>query len=113
MSGDEKAMQVGQAVQAYQAAKIECAHIERKIDRVGAAYRVIGGFIGLQTPEAHQPRMAGEKLHLHSSASDDDFFRFLLNEHELTELFAERDRLRSARDLARKAMNQLGIVGID
>jgi hypothetical protein len=112
MGEDEKAAQVGHAVQEYQAAKIECAHIDQKINKVAESYRLVGNAIGFSVAENRQPQIVDGKLKFEFPGVADHQL-LLPNEPELTQLLIEREQSRAIRDDAKRRLNDLGIVGLD
>ena len=109
MSGEEKAAQVGEAVQNYQAAKVEHAHIQTKIKKVFTAYIEAGRSMDERQGTTMEPKLVNGKLQLgYGRENPAD----LMNEKELTALIEERDKARSALNQARETMNALGITGV-
>ena len=110
MSNEEKLQQIGAATIAYQAAKVELAHIDQKIDRVFSTYREAGQTMD-RRGSAHEPKLVNGKLQLgwynpNASAAD------LLNETDLTTLVTERDKARKCMEDAKKAMTDLGLINV-
>ena len=58
MGTDEKNQQIGVAVNEYQAAKVECGHIDRKIATVFAAYLDAGSSMDKQRGSVREPQLA-------------------------------------------------------
>jgi len=110
MSGDEKAKQIGNATTELQTAKVECAHIRQKLDRVQAAYRDAGEKPNKSDLDLFRIRVINGKLRFGegSIASPSD----LMNESEFTELLLEYDTARKRVKSAVGTLQSLGITGL-
>ena len=112
MTIDDKNAQIGVAVSEYQAAKVDLAHIEQKIERVFLAYREAGSMMDRQKRSPLQePTIVDGKISFGwyttaVTAAD------ILNEADLLVLVAERDKARQRLKVAKDRMNNLGIVGM-
>lgn len=111
MSEDEKNAQIGVAVSEYQRAKVEVAHVERRIESVFQAYRAAGATMDSQRGTVHEPTLDNNGAiqfgYAKVTASD------ILNAQDLAALIQERDRARSRLAKARDAMNSLGVTGLN
>jgi hypothetical protein len=110
MSGDEKAAQIGESVQAYQAAKVECAHIEQKVKQVFRAYIDAGESMDERKGTITEPQLVNGVLKI--GWRDGDPLKHLMNEKELTIIVQERDQARKKLAAAKQLMNSLGITGV-
>ncbi|MFZ0632432.1 MAG: hypothetical protein WA399_14165 [Acidobacteriaceae bacterium] len=111
MSGDEKAAQIGHAVSEYQTAKVELAHIKKKIDDIFRAYRQIGETMASSRGSGNEPRFVNGKLQF-GWRPDMPESALLLNIAELSDVVRERDIVQTRFDAAQKALQDLGITGI-
>lgn len=112
MNVEETALQVGQAVQTYQKAKVECAAIEEKIARVFSSYLEAGTSMDKSRGTISEPRIINGKLQLGWYNREKFSMDHLLNEEQLTTLILERDQARAKLDEAKAAMNELGITSV-
>ena len=62
MSEEEKAAQIGNAAIEYQTAKVELAHIERKILTIFAAYSTVGACMDKEEGTVDLPQVRNGKL---------------------------------------------------
>ena len=62
MSEDEKNAQIGAAVTEYQAAKVEVAHIEAKVEKVFEAYRDAGRTMDRHQGAINEPTLVEGKV---------------------------------------------------
>jgi hypothetical protein len=112
MSGDEKNAQIGAAVSEYQAAKIEVAHIEQKLDRIFKAYRDAGGTMDRQRGTTSEPTIENGKVKFgwgYEKINPAD----ILNVTDLAVVIEERDKARQRLRVAKDAMTRLGITGVE
>ena len=111
MSEDEKLRQVGAATIEYQAALVECGHMEAKIESTFAAYRAAGETMDPRRDKIREPEIIDGKLIVGLAA-----FKFctanLLSGEELRELVLERDEARKRLKVAQKAMTRLGMAHV-
>jgi hypothetical protein len=112
MSEEEKALQIGQAVQTYHRAKVECASIEEKIERVFSSYLEAGASMDKSRGTISEPRIINGKLQLGWYSRERFSMDHLLNEEQLTALILERDAAREKLNEAKVAMNELGITSL-
>lgn len=112
MNVEETALQIGQAVQTYQKAKVECAAIEEKIARVFSSYLEAGVSMDKSRGTISEPRIINGKLQLGWYNRDRFSMDHLLNEEQLTALILERDHAREKLNEAKAAMNELGITSL-
>jgi len=110
MSGDEKAAQIGNAVSEYQTAKIELAHIEKKIETIFETYRTVGACMDKSRGTVEPPKIKEGKLDLGWRSFDPGN---LLNSADLIAVIKERDTAQARLDDARREMRDLGITGVD
>jgi hypothetical protein len=110
MSDLEKAQQIGEAVSEYQAAKVEAAHVEKKVEKVFHTYRQVGETMDTRRGTTYEPTIVNGKIQFGYSsflnASD------LLNGDDLMKVLEERDQARKRLSEATKAMHSLGITGL-
>ena len=110
MGDDEKVLQVGLAVSEYQAAKVNCAHIDKKIDRVFRAYRAAGETMDVHSRRA-EPKLIDGKVKF-DWCSYDVSTSDILNESDLAVLLAERDAARKRLEEAKNSMHSLGMTSV-
>lgn len=111
MGEEEKAAQIGAAVTEYQAAKVECAHVDKKIESVSATYREAGAAMDKNRGSGSEPTITDTGIRF-GYGNDRMDIRNLLNGSELFDLLQERDKARARVDKAKKAMNDLGITAV-
>jgi hypothetical protein len=111
MSVDEQTYRIGEAAVEYQAAKVECARIELRIERVFQAYQYAGDTMDARRGSIQEPKLVEGKIVIGPAA-----FKFrtadLLSDKALSLLLAERDKARHRLSTARETLNHLGIVNI-
>ena len=110
MSDEEKALQMGLAAVADQAAKValDLAYIEEKLRRVAAAYAAAAGVLSTRLGQFYEAQLVDGKLRFGltgKTAEPAD----LLNEAGLNELLQERDKARLAVEETRNLLNSFGI----
>src|ERR1035441_3491777 len=108
MSEDEKNAQIGAAVSEYQAAKVDLAHVEKKISNVFTAYRQAAATMDSSHGTIAEPRLENGKVvfgwNKEIVASD------ILNVRELAPLLEERDKARARLAKAQKGLADLGLA---
>jgi UDP-N-acetylglucosamine enolpyruvyl transferase len=104
MSDEEKQLQIAAAVTAYQAAKIECAHIDKKIGQICQVFRQVGDSM---LRGGTEPKLVDGKLHF--SYDRGEFAASLMNEAEFTALIVVRDAARKRLSDAKQMMESLGL----
>lgn len=107
MSNDEKQLQIAAAVTEYQAAKIECAHVETKIAQICQVFRQVGDSM---LRGGTGPKLVDGKLHF--SYDRGELASSLMNEGEFTALIVERDAARKRLSDAKLMMESLGLGGL-
>lgn len=111
MSGDEKNAQIGAAVSEYQAAKVEVARVEQKVERVFKAYRDAGGTMDRNHGSTSEPTLENGKVKFGWS-NDKIAATDILNVGDLAVLIEERDKARKRLKEAKQLMNSLGVTGL-
>jgi hypothetical protein len=111
MSDDEKDAQIGRAVQEYQEAKINLAHLNRKRGLVIETYELFGAL--LAKPSAFNVQYLRDRQLRHADGSNISHVAHLMNASDLIALLTEIEeaakRLKSASD----AMKGLGLANIE
>jgi hypothetical protein len=112
MSGEEKAAQIGNAVSEYQTAKVELAHIEKRIETVFSTYLKAGASMDRSRGTPSPPRFKDEQLII-GWYGGDVHLNNLLNAEELAKIVRERDEAQARFIRAKKSMEALGITSVD
>lgn len=114
MSGEEKAAQIGNAAIEYQAAKVELAHIEKKLLTIFSAYSTAGECLNKGKGTVELPRVRNGKLDFGQSWRAGNFDQAnLLNAADLILILKEHDESSDRLARAKREMVDLGIAGID
>jgi hypothetical protein len=112
MSGDEKAQQIGQVVTAYQTAKVELAHLEQKLKKVGQVYTEVGQAL----EKGYQAEYKIENGHFrlsYSRSGNENISGILLNEETLVALLMEREAARKKTYELHTQLKNLGITNLE
>jgi hypothetical protein len=113
MSGDEKAEQIGRAVTEYQTAKVELAHLEQKIRKIGEAYTEVGQALS-ERSSMRDFKIEGGHFHfLYRRTENENLAASLLNEQALVAVIIERDSARKRVSELRSRLNALGITNLE
>ena len=108
MTEQEKNAQLGEAVLAYQQAKQECAHIDKKIETIFAAYRSLGETMDRNRGTITESRVLDGKLEIGWRGGQGFREEHILNAEELKAVLLERDKRREELKRAEDLMKGLG-----
>jgi hypothetical protein len=106
----EKKAQLGDVVLAYQKAKQEGAHIDKKIYEIYKTYRTIGETMNRDRGTTRDSTVVNG--HIVIGYGSDFEPSLLLNEAQLIEVLLERDRARERLKQAEQEMKSLGITDL-
>ena len=113
MSGDEKAEQIGRVVTEYQTAKIDLAHLEQKLKKIGGAYTEVGQAL-CEGSSIREFKIEGGHLNfIYTRRGEENIASNLLNEEALVTVIVERDNARKKVSELRKQLNALGITNLE
>ena len=113
MSDEEKKAQIADAVSEYRAAKVDTAHVERKLLSIFRAYRFLGERVNEDEGTVYLPIVRGGKLDIGNSWKEQRFSQSdLLNSADLVQVLNEHSQSCSRLDRARRGMADLGIDNI-
>jgi hypothetical protein len=104
MSDEEKAIQIGNAVMAYQASKVALAHVEEKIKRVQDAYKQAA-----ESGTGKYPALRVVDGKLAGYSGPEAWMRNLINEADFAILLSERDECMAEARANRLRMDSLGL----
>jgi hypothetical protein len=109
MSDEERAAQIGNAASECQAAKIELAHIQRKLTAVFTAYSSLGACLNTHDlPSVRNGKLElGESWRNHNFNPDN-----LLSKADLILVLEEHKKANIRLDKARQEMADLGITSL-
>jgi hypothetical protein len=112
MTGEEKAAQIGAAVQKYQDAKVCLAHLDRSVGAVAEAYTDCGESLKRNPPNDSSYSVENGKLKL-TYAKSADQAELLLDEAGLIALLDEREQARIRLKAAGDEMKSHGITSLE
>jgi hypothetical protein len=111
MSGEEKAAQIGAAVTEYQDAKVNAAHIDKKISMVADAFYVAAEALRNNRTMVDAPIIEADMLRFPYSKNP-NCAQLLLNEAGLIKLLREREGAQQRLKKAHEEMTSLGITNL-
>ena len=113
MSDEEKKIQIADAVSEYQSAKVDTAHIERKLLSIFRAYRILGEHMNEDNGTVSIPIVRDGKLDIGNSWKEHKFSQSdLLNAADLIQVLNEHRQSCSRLERARGEMADLGINNV-
>lgn len=109
MSGDEKAQQVGQVVTQFQQAKVDLAHLEQKLRKIGNTCSAVGRALSGESSsvDEYSVEILRYSSHLNINPSVE-----LLTEESLLAVISERDKLKKLVSELLAQMRALGITNL-
>jgi hypothetical protein len=110
MSGEEKAAQVGTAVEEYQAAKVDLAHIERRAKEISEAFK---RYAEALKEQGAMFRLRVENGRIKHPYGGEPKANLLMNESELIVFLAEWDAAIERKEHAAREMKALGITSVE
>ncbi|MFZ1203731.1 MAG: hypothetical protein WAN97_05435 [Candidatus Acidiferrales bacterium] len=113
MSGDEKAQQIGQVVTEYQSAKVDLAHVEQKLKRIGNTYTEVGSALSGTSSMSDFKIENGHFQFVYPRHLTEPVGVNLLNEQELITVISERNRLSKQVAELRSQLQNLGITSVE
>lgn len=113
MSDDEKKAQIADSVSEYQEAKVNTAHVERKLLSIFRAYRILGERVNEEKGTVSLPLVRDGKVDIGNSWKEQKFSQSdLLNAADLVQVLNEHRQCCSRLERARRGMADLGINSI-
>jgi len=111
MGEDEKLAQIGRAVQEYQDAKINLAHLDKKNGEIADVYILIGTLLGQQS-SFNTAYLRDRQLRRMDGANIPQI-GYLMNTQDLIGFLSEREQARIRLKSAGEAMRALGITNLE
>jgi predicted ATP-grasp superfamily ATP-dependent carboligase len=114
MSGDEKEQQIGRTVTEYQRAKVDLAHLEKKLKTVAEIYQEVSKAVLHPISGSGDYEVEDGKFKLryalHENLNPADF---ILGHDALVALVGERDEAKKKADDLHAQLKSLGITSLE